>query len=522
MKGGLAGIGALLRAKRNQWLILISCMTLTACFENPERPALTTLPREEIPGVGYMTVGVITSDGGSEIIEKGICFGNSPEPDILASKMVVVGDGNEFAAVAPISPGTTVYIRAYAINGAGIGYGNTVQYSSIEVNLQYIDQITGTTAMCFGLVNSDQTVTSRGVCWSTLDLPTINDSKVDVGGGSGTFTAPMTGLSNGTQYYVRPYAVGPGGVFYGNTLSMVTAAKPTVTTKTINNPNTFIPNSGGIVTNPGGMPITNMGLCWSKDPAPTIDDFKGAFKKEAANVFNNNYIIELESLQPSTTYYVRAYAINEVGIGYGNELSFTTPAAAVTDHDGNFYSAVTIGSQVWTVENLETTHYSNGDVIAHLTDRMEWLNTNSGAWDYYASDNSFNQPYGKLYNWFAVTDPRNVCPTGWHVPSDSEWSTLINFLGGMDAASVKLQEAGQVHWSMNGAGTNTSGFTALPGGSVSGDFYSNPIGISGLFWSVTVNDGSTAWGYHLTSNLTSVIRFPYVYRYGLSVRCLKN
>lgn len=137
----------------------------------------------------------------------------------------------------------------------------------------------------------------------------------------------------------------------------------------------------------------------------------------------------------------------------------------VTDYDGNVYQTVLIGDQCWMMENLKVTHYRNGDPIPHVTDGVTWGNLTSGAYCNYNNDEGNVATYGRLYNWYAVDDSRNIAPAGWHVPSDAEWQTLVDYLGGDAVAGGKMKEAGTTHWaSPNTGATNESGFTALPGG----------------------------------------------------------
>ena len=442
-----------------------------------------------------MIGGTINSDGGSDIIEKGICYGNSNSPTLKDSRLIIATAGNEFQSMITVIPGITTYVRAYAINGAGIGYGEVLSYSSIVATIDYIGEITGTSASCSVITQSDQSITSRGVCWSTSANPTINDNKTVAGPGSNPLVVPITGLSPGTKYYVRAYAQGAQGIFYGAELNFITKSFPKVTTKEINNAGTFILTSGGEITDTGGTPVTAAGICWSTHSSPTVADSK---TDNYVDYQSNIFLSDLSGLQPNTTYYVRAYAINLVGTAYGNERVITTPAAAMMDADGNPYSSVTIGSQVWTTENLKTTKYNNGETIVNITNQTDWVNATSGTWSYYENDATFNHPYGKLYNWFAVTDARNVCASGWHPPTDSEWVTLIDFLGGTTVAGDKLKESGEAHWVLqNTVANNSSGFTALPGGSRSVDGYVHPIEFIGMYWSSSASDASKGWVYNL-------------------------
>jgi uncharacterized protein (TIGR02145 family) len=196
----------------------------------------------------------------------------------------------------------------------------------------------------------------------------------------------------------------------------------------------------------------------------------------------------------------------------------------VTDFDGNVYHTVTIGTQVWMVENLKTTKYRNGDLIHNIIIAPEWDNMTSGACCDYANTPENSKKYGKLYNWYAVNDSRNIAPTGWHVPSAAEWNTLITYLGGESVAGGKLKETGINHWeSPNTGATNESGFTALPGGSryFSGQFLQ--IGIIGFWWSSTKSSTGYAYSLNLSYDGSGLGYYNFLLiNGGLSVRCVKD
>lgn len=212
------------------------------------------------------------------------------------------------------------------------------------------------------------------------------------------------------------------------------------------------------------------------------------------------------------------------------DLEFTatfdesTCPATVTDIDGNVYPTVSIGTQCWMKTNLKTTLYRDGSTIYTGLSNSAWGTTTSGAYAIYDNNAANNDIYGKLYNFYAVADPRGLCPTGWHVPSDAEWTTLENFLGGATVAGGKLKAVSGLWTSPNTDATDESGFSALPGGFrtyyIYGD-YSN-VGNNGYWWesSETYTDG--AWNWFLNSNYGSSYRRYFNKQYGFSVRCLRD
>ena len=193
----------------------------------------------------------------------------------------------------------------------------------------------------------------------------------------------------------------------------------------------------------------------------------------------------------------------------------------VTDIDSNVYKTITIGSQEWMAENLKTTRYNNGDSIPTNISDDDWMmRITSGAYAIYDNDDANNSTYGKLYNWYAVDDSCNLCPVGWHVPTDAEWKTLVTYLGGEGVAGGKLKEAGTAHWNSPNAATNESGFTALPGGQRVGHYMD--LGAYGFWWSSSEGFGSGSWGWGMVNSENIVMRLNYGQGAGKSVRCIKD
>ncbi len=192
-------------------------------------------------------------------------------------------------------------------------------------------------------------------------------------------------------------------------------------------------------------------------------------------------------------------------------------------NDYEYYVSVTIGTQIWMKRNLEVDHYRNGDPIPQVKDTSEWANLTTGAYCYYYNDKDSGVFYGKLYNWYAVNDPRGLAPAGWHIPSTSEWSELITYLGGEQIAGGKLKASGIGHWQPPNTGaTNESGFTALPAGWRS---YYGTFGFLGKYaywWTSSEGDSTFSWSRSLNFNRISVSNDGYSKRVGFSVRCIKD
>ena len=398
-----------------------------------------------------------------------------------------------------------------------------------EVVTAEVSAITGTSAQCGGTITSDgeAAVTSRGVCWSTGQTPTISDNKTDDGTGEGSFTSNITGLTAETTYYVRAYATNSSGTGYGSAMSFATFGIPELITADISEIIGTTAQCGGTITSDGGTTVTARGVCWSTGQNPTVEDDTTNDGTGAGSF--TSYIT---GLTVSTTYYVRAYATNSAGTGYGSAMSFTTEEA-LTDIDGNTYQTVKIGNQWWMAENLKVTHYRNGHAIPNVTGDTEWSNLTTGAYCNYDNDDNNADTYGSLYNWYAVNDRRNIAPYGWHVPRDADWKTLEMYLGmsqseaddtgyrGTDEGG-KMKETGTTHWdSPNTGATNESGFSALPGGYLTNNGNYISMGRRAKFWSSTDYNSYTAWYRYLNCHHSEVDRGYDAKQYGLSVRCVR-
>ena len=184
---------------------------------------------------------------------------------------------------------------------------------------------------------------------------------------------------------------------------------------------------------------------------------------------------------------------------------------------------ITIGGQAWAPKNLDVVTYRNGDPIPEVQAASTWSNLTTGAWCYYENNTANGTTYGKLYNWYAVNDPRGLAPNGYHIPTDAEWTTLTSYLGGTVTAGGKMKEAGTSHWlSPNTNATNSSGFTGLPGGFrfTDGGFYN--IGFSGYWWSSSEATTNSAWDRNLFYYEGNVNSYGNDERVGFSVRCLRD
>lgn len=320
------------------FLLLIA----TNCTENENNEPTTFLPElstQKPTNLTENTVtmgGTITDNGNSEISQKGITWSTtSVEPDLNDSK-TEHGSGSEAfsSTMENLEAGTTYYARAYATNAVGTNYGKTILFQThlgdIELSTLDATEITEVSAIISSTItnNGSKEITEKGICWATTSLtPTINDNIIKQGTGNENFTSSLIDLQPGTIYYVRTYATTADGTNYGNTIVFQTGLPlPTVTTKEAIQITQNTAQTGGMVTYPSNLLITQRGVCWNITANPTLEN---NFSSDGTG--NGEYISGLNELAPNTTYYIRAYAINsEDIIAYGNEISFKTKAIAAT------------------------------------------------------------------------------------------------------------------------------------------------------------------------------------------------
>lgn len=408
-----------------------------------------------------------------------------------------------------------VFIISSCQKGEDNSNGNTATLPTV-VTLG-INSITSTSALSGGNVSSDggANVTTRGVCWGTLQNPLISGNHTIDGTGTGTFSSTITGLTPGTIYYVRAYAINSEGIAYGDNLSFTsltpTVNLPTVNTAAIASITSSTALSGGNISSDGGAAVIARGICWSTATNPLNT---GSHTIDGSGI--GSFVSSITGLAPSTVYYLRAYAVNSSGTGYGNELTFTTSPSTTP-------TSVNICGNVWMTKNLDVTKFRKGDDIPQVTDPTTWLFLTTGAWCYYNNDPSTNALYGKLYNWHAVNDPRGLAPTGWHVPSETEWTTLSNCLGGENLSGGPLKEDGLINWAAPNAGaTNSTGFKGLPGGKRANDGAFGALGYYGVFWSSSdwvLYNAKGRFLYYLTPTFLPITPEKIE---GLSVRCIKD
>jgi len=493
---------------------------------------LTTAIPSGLTSTSAVSGGNITSDGGAAITVRGVCWGTTANPTTAGSKTSDGSGTGQFTSnISGLTPGTLYHVRAYATNSSGTAYGNDLTFTT-DANIPTVTTTepsgpTQTSAMSGGNVTSNggAEVTAKGVCYGTATNPDIDGPHTTDGTGDGVFTSTITGLTPATLYYVRAYATNSAGTAYGNEVTFTTGSvmAGVVTTTAIT---TFTNNSavsGGNITSNGGGTITASGVCWSTSHNPAITD---SHTTEAATT--GSFTSNLTGLSEGSVYYVRAYVTNSAGTAYGNEVNVLT---MMSDIEGNIYKTVAIGAQIWMAENLKAVKFNDNTDIPNVTVPTDWIALTTPAYCWYDNDETTNKPlYGAMYNWFTV-DAGNLCPTGWHAPSDDEFKALEMFLGMTQVQADEftwrgtdqgVQLKNTTGWT-TGNGTNTSGFSALPGGYryyLDGGFAS--AGILSYWWSSTQVSASNAFYRRLDADQNGVFREGALKTAGKYVRCLKS
>lgn len=623
-------------------LVPIFLILLPSCVKE-EVPFITTSSISDITGTTAISGGIITNEGSSTVIARGVCWSTSSSPSLADNKTTDgAGVGSYTSNLSGLNGGTNYFVRAYATNSAGTGYGMAVSFTTFgksptpevaaatninttsatlngSVNANYLstvvtfeygtttsygqtvtavqspltsNEVTNVSADISGLtagtlyhyrikgVNSLGTTNSNDIMFTTLGTaPSVRTSRavnigtaqasllgyvnanylstvvtIDYGlttsyGQSVTATespmigntlsgvsADVTGLNSGTDYHFRVVGVNSLGTTTGDDMTFRTlGAAPIATTMSASNVTNVSSQLNGVVN------ANHLSTIVTFEYGTTAGYGQTLAVTQSPVIGSTNVSVStiLSGLTPTSTYHFRIVAVNSLGTNYGNDMILTT-LSTVSDVDGNSYNIVPIGTQVWMTENLKTTKYSNGDLIGttipasldlsgETTPKYQWA---------YNGNESNATTYGRLYSWFAITDGRNVCPTGWHVPTDAEWTTLANYLAnngygyegsGTDIAKSMAATSG---WAAFGtAGTignnqesnNRSSFTALPSGYRfrDGTFFS--IGELGYWWSSTESSSSDAY-HRALYNYSSFFNkgSSSMIDYGFSVRCIRD
>lgn len=481
---------------------LLVCI-LSGCEKKYQLPEVLTAEITSSSASVLIAGGKVVTDGGSTVVDRGICWNETGLPTIKNTKISAGAGKGEFSAIIEgLMVNRLYYFRAYATNADGTSYGNQVEYF-LPATPPYIE-ITGTNSITYnsatftGFLTYDNSIIlyAVGICYSKTPEPTLEDPQIQGTIEGLNYTVILSPLSGNTQYFIVPYIIfrvyGTGNyyVLYGEEESFTTLpSPPQVKTDTVYLVSATSAVASGTVISNGGSPVLSRGICLDTSDNPTVESVVYTAEGDEG-IFS----VDIEGLEPGTFYYVRAFATNSAGTEYGWPIKFGTTHSPIADNSGNIYSVVLIGDQYWMAANLETTKYNDDTGIPVAITPDEWI-AGYPACCWYNNDPA--SPYGLLYNWHAV-NTRKLCPVGWHVPTKDDWERLIRALGGPYEAGKHLKEAGNAHWiKYNFTADNSSGFTGLPGGWRTPNAIFATAGARAFLWSTS----STWFGTNINSPL---------------------
>ena len=504
-------------------LLMILVIFICSCEKN-KVPVLSTSEVTDIAGSTATSGGTITDEGAGSIITKGVCWSTEPSPTTENSKTIEGEESETFTSnISGLNGATEYYVRAYATNSAGTGYGPAISFTTLgeapaPVNLETTDIDTSSVTLN-GTVNANHLSTdvsfeygtTTGYGQSVAATPGFVTGNTSV-----SISANVTGLKPGTAYHFRIKAENSLGITYSSDAVFTTLGQvPSVSNDEV----TVISSSGAVLNGTVNPNLLSSIVTFEYGTTASYGSSVAAAEGTISGSALKKISARLSGLNQGTAYHYRIKAENSAGISYSDDGIFIT---LPMDFDNNVYSTVTIGTQVWMGENLRTTMLNDGIPVDFAPDKTTWGNLTGPGYCWYDNNSANKTTYGALYNWSAVSTGK-LCPAGWHVPTNDEWVILNDYLGGSSLAGGKLKESGTSHWTTPNTGAgNESGFTALPGGirGSSGDFMN--MRKSGYWWSSTAFSSSDALRYSLDYQSSGLSGINDSKKYGLSIRCIKD
>jgi uncharacterized protein (TIGR02145 family) len=498
------------------------------------------IPRN-INGVAFDGSGDINI---TTVSDAGSLAGTTLKSTITGSSLTSVGTLTNLTVTNPI-------VGSITGNAATATFANTASNantSSVASKLATPRNINGVTFDGSG----DITITADAgsLSGTTLKSTITGSSLTSVGTLTNlTVTNPIVGSITGNAATAN--SAGNITATSNTSLTALTnlATVGTITTGVWSGTAISVANGGTGLTNPGtsGNVLTSNGTSWISSTISGFVDLTTNQVVEGSKSFISNVRIGTQTQTSSA-----ALEVNSVTQGFlpprmsrSQRDLISSPATGLMifcidctpKGEPEFYNgirwttlapvllnnSITIGDQTWTSVNLNVSRYNNGDIIPQVTDQTEWANLTTGAWCYYNNDANNGATYGKMYNWYAVNDPRGIAPLGWHIPSDEEWTILTDYLGGSTVAGGDLKQSGTSLWnSPNTGATNASGFNALPGGTRGNDGSFSTIGTMGIWWSTSQSGINNIWTRDIQNFSTNVTRNFGEKKRGIYVRCIKD
>lgn len=492
-------------------------------------PTVTTASISELTTTSAKVGGNVADSGGYAISQRGVYWGTHANPVLTGNKLAIGSGAGEFAqTVTGLNRTSQYYVIAFATNIKGTSYGEEIYFTTSpalpSVKTYIARNITTNSVEVGGEVTSTGgvEVTERGIYWSTSASPQTTGTKLTIGNGAGEFLSAISNLNPKTTYYITAFATNSVGTTYGSDISFITlGGEPTAKTLEVADITTSSATLSGLIS------ANNLNTTVTFEYGTTTSYGRSTAVLENPITENDDTVsVSISGLSPETLYHYRVRAENSLGITYGADSTFTTVVTGitgtVTDIQGNTYNTIGIGHQYWMTENIRTTKYNDNTNITKIVEDTVWVKGNSGFCWYNNDSTSHAQTYGALYNWYAVNSGK-LCPSGWHIPTNDEFSKLVDFLGNAGIAGGLLKETGTSDWKTpNTGGTNEFGFNALPGGKRDNTGVFDFKSVEGNWWSSSEYSSLTASYFYLLYNYSNSFQAYVNKKNGMSVRCVKN
>ena len=532
------------------------------CVYKIYRGEVTTDSVKEITDQSATLYGTVAFSGYDEEYERGFVYGT--DPNNLDQWAVESSTTSEETApfnkeITGLTVATTYYYQAYIVNDFETAWGEVKDFKTLQmqVTTDSANNIKHYTATLHGtLTHLSYPSVNVGFKYGTSEDALTFISEVESRNTTGQYSANLNGLTEGTTYFFKAFTTNGTDTVYGEVKSFITK-DIAVATNAATDIRSTAATLNGELTILKGYENANVGFRYGQ-----YKDYMVFFADEQPMTSTGPFAFDLSDISPNTTYYFQAYAYNGTDTAWAADtLDFTTPTVpclgavranergttdaidSVLDVDGSAYITVQIGDQCWMAQNLRTTKYADGTSIS-----LGSTTSTETAYHYYPTGSSSNvSKYGYLYNWKAVmgnstsseTNPsgvQGICPKGWHVPSDTEWTQLTNYVSSQSeyvCESINTYNAkalaSTTGWNSssntcvpgnNPSDNNATGFSAVPAGYYSGSYGS--FGDDAHFWSATQYYNSYAYSRYVDYNYADVHKYNYEEYYGFSVRCLRD
>ena len=493
-------------------------------------PTVTTSAVADLAPTSAKLGGVVVDSGGFAVTQRGLYWGIVANPRVNGNKLIIGSGIGEFSQTfTNLERAVTYYAIAFASNIKGTAYGDEISFTTQPelptVYTSSISKVGAYSATVGGSVsaNGGADVTERGVYWGTSPNTETTGTKLAVGSGTGSFSSDLSSLTPGVTYYAKAFATNSVGTAYGEEKTCITlGSAPIVTTLDYSDLTTNSVKLYGVINANDLSTVVSFEYGTTSAYGSSVNATVSPVTGSTDTVF-----AALTGLTSNTKYYYRVKAVNDIGTTYGGDSTFTTVLTGITgsvsDNDGNTYQTVGVGYQIWMTENLKTTKYNDGTAIPLVDKDTSWAKLTSPGYCWYGNNEAINKnTYGAVYNWYTV-NTNKLCPSGWHVPSDDEFSALVKYLGGASKAGGLLKEVGLSHWNSPNAGaTNQYGFNAVGGGMRLDDGRFDFVKVEGGWWGSTNYSDLNGSYLYLLFNYSNSFQGYTNKKFGKSVRCVKN